>query len=191
MDLNPIPKILVLSTAGQNEITQKAIELGADYYVVKPFDMLALSQRILQMFNSALPTREYHPIDEIELRRNKSNNINEINLEKQISEIIQEAGIPTHIKGYIFIKEALNIIVNDIEILSSISTEIYSSIAKKYNTTSNRVERAIQHAIEYACSEGEVGIINKVLGYTIIKNKDIPTNNEFIFSLLDKLKMKN
>ncbi|WP_416176307.1 sporulation transcription factor Spo0A [Clostridium sp.] len=194
MDIDPMPRIIVLSAVGQDKITQRAINLGADYYVVKPFDMDVFAKRIRQMFNNAIT-------DSSEVKRRSSfitNNIgirefdnNPNNLEQEITNIIHEIGVPAHIKGYIYLREAITMVVNNMELLSAVTKELYPSIAKKYNTTASRVERAIRHAIEVAWSRGQVDIINKIFGYTVHNDKGKPTNSEFIAMVADKLRLKN
>lgn len=192
MNINPMPRIIVLSAVGQDKITQRAITLGADYYVVKPFDMDVFTKRIRQMFNNTISSDETKKtislVDTSEVRISK-NNPND--LEAEITNIIHEIGVPAHIKGYMYLREAITMVVNDMELLSAVTKELYPSIAKKYNTTASRVERAIRHAIEVAWSRGQVETINKIFGYTIHNDKGKPTNSEFIAMVADKLRLKN
>jgi len=193
MDLDPIPKIIVLSAVGQDKITQRAIALGADYYVVKPFDMEVFTKRIRQMFNNTISSdsskKSISFIDTTEPR--KSNRNEPMDLEAEITNIIHEIGVPAHIKGYMYLREAITMVVNDIELLSAVTKELYPSIAKKFNTTASRVERAIRHAIEVAWGRGQVETINKIFGYTIHNAKGKPTNSEFIAMVADKLRLQN
>lgn len=192
MNISPMPRIIVLSAVGQDKITQRAITLGADYYVVKPFDMDVFTKRIRQMFNNTISSddtkRAVSILDntEIKLNRNEPSD-----LESEITAIIHEIGVPAHIKGYMYLREAISMVVNDIELLSAVTKELYPSIAKKYSTTASRVERAIRHAIEVAWSRGQVDTINKLFGYTIHNDKGKPTNSEFIAMVADKLRLKN
>lgn len=183
-----IPKIIVLSAVGQDKITQRAISLGADYYVVKPFELDVFANRIRQMFNGTSNLQEirrsYSVSEEV-----KTNLINN-NLEAEITNIIHEIGVPAHIKGYLYLREAIFMVVNDVELLSAVTKELYPSIAKKFNTTASRVERAIRHAIEVAWSRGQVETINKIFGYTIRNSKGKPTNSEFIAMVADKLRLE-
>jgi two-component system response regulator (stage 0 sporulation protein A) len=193
MDLDPIPKIIVLSAVGQDKITQRAITLGADYYVVKPFDMDVFTKRIRQMFNNTISsdnTRKSVPYDD-ENEPRKSTRSGPMDLEAEITSIIHEIGVPAHIKGYMYLREAITMVVNDIELLSAVTKELYPSIAKKFNTTASRVERAIRHAIEVAWGRGQVETINKIFGYTIHNAKGKPTNSEFIAMVADKLRLEN
>lgn len=187
-DMAVIPKIIVLSAVGQDKITQRAINLGADYYVVKPFELEVFANRIRQMFNSGLNLQE--PRRSASLSDDHSPNLINNNLESEITNIIHEIGVPAHIKGYLYLREAIFMVVNDVELLSAVTKELYPSIAKKFNTTASRVERAIRHAIEVAWSRGQVETINKIFGYTIHNSKGKPTNSEFIAMVADKLRLK-
>jgi two-component system, response regulator, stage 0 sporulation protein A len=192
MNINPMPRIIVLSAVGQDKITQRAITLGADYYVVKPFDMDVFTKRIRQMFNNTISGDETkRTISLIETTEIKVNKKEPIDLEQEITSIIHEIGVPAHIKGYMYLREAITMVVNDMELLSAVTKELYPSIAKKFNTTASRVERAIRHAIEVAWGRGQVETINKLFGYTIHNDKGKPTNSEFIAMVADKLRLKN
>ena len=180
MDLDKMPRVIVLSAVGQDKITQQAITLGADYYVVKPFDMDIFTKRIREMFNTQDVEREA-----------AATSRGPIDLETEITSIIHEIGVPAHIKGYMYLREAITMVVNDMELLSAVTKELYPSIAKKYNTTASRVERAIRHAIEVAWGRGQVDAINKLFGYTVHNEKGKPTNSEFIAIIADKLRLKN
>ncbi|GAA0743425.1 sporulation transcription factor Spo0A [Clostridium oceanicum] len=192
MDMDSMPRVIVLSAVGQDKITQRAISLGADYYVVKPFDMDVFTKRIRQMFNNTISSEEIKravplaDISQVKVTRNEP-----ADLEQEITNIIHEIGVPAHIKGYMYLREAITMVVNDMELLSAVTKELYPSIAKKYNTTASRVERAIRHAIEVAWSRGQVDTINRIFGYTIHNDKGKPTNSEFIAMVADKLRLKN
>ncbi|WP_154826356.1 sporulation transcription factor Spo0A, partial [Clostridium butyricum] len=158
MDLEKTPRIIILSAVGQDKITQQAITLGADYYTVKPFDMEVFTKRIREMFNSA-PTiqessaqsnRVSYPTTSSYILTSEPKSKTPVDLETEITNIIHEIGVPAHIKGYMYLREAITMVVNDMELLSAVTKELYPSIAKKYNTTASRVERAIRHAIEVA-----------------------------------------
>ena len=152
MNLPKMPKIIVLSAVGQDKITQSAINLGADYYIVKPFDFV---------------------------------------IETEITNIIHEIGVPAHIKGYLYLREAIKMVIENVELLGAVTKELYPSIAKKFNTTPSRVERAIRHAIEVAWSRGKVDTINQLFGYTVHNTKGKPTNSEFIAMIADKLRLEH
>ncbi|WP_353095874.1 sporulation transcription factor Spo0A [Tissierella praeacuta] len=183
-----LPKVIILSAVGQDKITQRAIELGAHYYVVKPFDFRIFMKRLKQVAG----------IDDNIIRVKESSEIfmpnkyesTEKNLETQITKIIHEIGIPAHIKGYLYLREAIAMVVEDMDFLGAITKELYPSIATKFNTTPSRVERAIRHAIEVAWTRGKVDTINRLFGYTINNNKGKPTNSEFIALIADKLRLE-
>ncbi|MFX0548948.1 sporulation transcription factor Spo0A [Hathewaya histolytica] len=194
MNLDPMPRIIVLSAVGQDRITQRAITLGADYYVVKPFDMDIFTKRIRQMFNNTIVTdgiKKSVVVEEGDSTPVREDKKGPFDLEAEITNIIHEIGVPAHIKGYMYLREAITMVVENIELLSAVTKELYPSIAKKYNTTASRVERAIRHAIEVAWSRGQVETINKLFGYTIHNDKGKPTNSEFIAMVADKLRLKN
>jgi len=178
------PKIIVLSAVGQDKITQKAITLGADYYIVKPFDLNILVDRVRQMVDINADFMQ-PTLKKDSVLADKKNN-----LEAQITNIIHEIGIPAHIKGYFYIREAIYMVINNVELLSAVTKELYPSIASKYNTTPSRVERAIRHAIEVAWSRGCVETLNSLFGYTTTKDRGKPTNSEFIAMISDKLRMQ-
>jgi len=186
-----IPKIIVLSAVGQDKITQRAINLGAEYYVLKPFDMDVLSKRIRQLFTLDSSINETSRNSLLINHYESHNDISDANnLEAEITDIMHDVGIPAHIKGYQYIREAITMVVNDVELLSAVTKELYPSIAKKHNTTPSRVERAIRHAIEVASSRGKVESIDKLFGYTTNNGKGKPTNSEFIAMVADKLRLK-
>ena len=197
MNLEKMPRVIILSAVGQDKITQQAITLGADYYVVKPFDMDIFIKRIREMFNTQQLTtnkvnRQASVSQSSILSSNPSISYNEpVDLETEITNIIHEIGVPAHIKGYMYLREAITMVVNDMELLSAVTKELYPSIAKKYNTTASRVERAIRHAIEVAWGRGQIDDINKLFGYTVHNDKGKPTNSEFIAIIADKLRLKN
>ena len=192
MDLDKMPRVIVLSAVGQDKITQHAITLGADYYVVKPFDMDIFTKRIREMFNTQdVETKRRSVSTQVVEREAAATSRGPIDLETEITSIIHEIGVPAHIKGYMYLREAITMVVNDMELLSAVTKELYPSIAKKYNTTASRVERAIRHAIEVAWGRGQVDAINKLFGYTVHNEKGKPTNSEFIAIIADKLRLKN
>lgn len=192
MDLDKMPRVIVLSAVGQDKITQQAITLGADYYVVKPFDMDIFTKRIREMFNTQdVETKRRSVSTQVVEREAAATSRGPIDLETEITSIIHEIGVPAHIKGYMYLREAITMVVNYMELLSAVTKELYPSIAKKYNTTASRVERAIRHAIEVAWGRGQVDAINKLFGYTVHNEKGKPTNSEFIAIIADKLRLKN
>jgi len=178
------PICIILSAITQDKITQKAIELGAEYYIAKPFDLETLVSRIRQL-KEQLKT----PLQKggIGMRSQKNR---EVNLETKITGILHDIGVPAHIRGYHYMREAIMMAVDDLDILNYITKELYPTIARKCNTTPSRVERAIRHAIEVAWSRGKVEIIDSLFGYTINNHKGKPTNSEFIALIADRLRLE-
>ncbi|MGD8191529.1 sporulation transcription factor Spo0A [Brevibacillus ginsengisoli] len=182
MRLQPQPKIIMLTAFGQEEITKKAVELGASYCILKPFDMEVLAQRIRQIITNKT---SFKPSIKSSALAPKGRN-----LDASITNIIHEIGVPAHIKGYLYLREAITMVYNDVELLGSITKVLYPDIAKKFNTTASRVERAIRHAIEVAWSRGNLDSISSLFGYTISNSKAKPTNSEFIAMVADKLRIE-
>ena len=192
-ELDKKPICIMLSAVGQDKITQRAISLGAEYYMVKPFDIELLMQRIREIKNfKPRGTRNNFVLREI--KRTPYVNVNsdkaEDNLEALVTNIIHGVGVPAHIKGYQYLREAIIMSVNDTEMLNSITKILYPTIAKKYQTTSSRVERAIRHAIEVAWNRGRMDTIDELFGYTINAEKGKPTNSEFIALIADKIRLE-
>jgi two-component system response regulator (stage 0 sporulation protein A) len=179
LGLQPIPYIICLSAIGQEELIRRAIELGARYYMVKPFDMETMIRRIREIIKKSEPTKFNMP-----------SAIKSENLEEKISNIFLTIGIPAHIKGYHFLREAIKMVVEDSELINQITKELYPGIARKFNTTPSKVERAIRHAIDVAWSRGRVENINQLFGYVVYGKNDKPTNGEFIALVADKLSME-
>lgn len=161
------------------------MELGASYFVLKPFDMDMLVSQIRQTSKkgSVLKSSPGMAASKPESKP--------VNLDASITSIIHEIGVPAHIKGYMYLREAIAMVYNDIELLGSITKVLYPEIAKKYNTTASRVERAIRHAIEVAWSRGNIESISTLFGYTVSMTKAKPTNSEFIAMVADKLRLEH
>lgn len=176
------PKIIVLSAVGQDKITQKATNLGADYYIVKPFDLNILVDRIRGINMESVELGKPNATINSQDKSKK--------LKIEITNVIHEIGVPAHIKGYFYLREAIYMVINDVELLSAVTKVLYPTIAEKFNTTSSRVERAIRHAIEVAWNRGCVETLNNLFGYTIPREKGKPTNSEFIAMIADKLRME-
>lgn len=183
-----LPNVIMLTAFGQEDVTKKAVELGASYFILKPFDMENLGNHIRQVSGSRnslssrkAPSSAYRSPSEPKPR----------NLDASITSIIHEIGVPAHIKGYLYLREAIAMVYNDIELLGSITKVLYPDIAKKYNTTASRVERAIRHAIEVAWSRGNIDSISSLFGYTVSMSKAKPTNSEFIAMVADKLRLEH
>lgn len=192
MDLQPQPKIIMLTAFGQENITQKAVQLGASYYILKPFDMEILTNRIRQLVSVNQPAM---PMMSSSMGGALKTNVVQLpkskNLDANITTIIHEIGVPAHIKGYQYLREAITMVYNNIEILGAITKTLYPAIAEKYKTTPSRVERAIRHAIEVAWTRGNIDSISHLFGYTINISKAKPTNSEFIAMVADKLRIEH
>ncbi|MDN4619655.1 sporulation transcription factor Spo0A [Paenibacillus sp. PsM32] len=198
MNLSPAPKIIMLTAFGQENITQRAVQLGASYYILKPFDMEVLVSRVRQLVGSPITNSggNMQPGNSSNSMGNKVNNglppvTRGKNLDANITAIIHEIGVPAHIKGYQYLREAITMVYNNIEILGSITKTLYPAIADKFKTTPSRVERAIRHAIEVAWTRGNIDSISHLFGYTINISKSKPTNSEFIAMVADKLRIEH
>ena len=186
LNLEKQPNVIMLTAFGQEDVTKKAVDLGAAYFILKPFDMENLASRIRQVSGKTAPI----------IKRNSGSNVvrtenSPKNLDASITSIIHEIGVPAHIKGYLYLREAISMVYNDIELLGSITKVLYPDIAKKFNTTASRVERAIRHAIEVAWSRGNIDSISSLFGYTVSMSKAKPTNSEFIAMVADKLRLEH
>ena len=181
-----VPKIVILSALGQESITQKAINMGASYYLVKPFDLGSLVGRLNLL--AGLEPEKKAKISMSGVIRNTGDDPEP--LEVSITNIIHEVGVPAHIKGYHYLRDAIAMVVDNMEVLGAVTKELYPAIAEKNHTTPSRVERAIRHAIEVAWNRGKIETINALFGYTIQNDKGKPTNSEFIAIIADKLRLE-
>ena len=180
------PSFVIMSAIGQEAITEDAFNKGANYYIMKPFDCEIVLNRIKSIKGSG--TRKLHDARKLNPNETKGDYI-ERNLESDVTSVIHEVGVPAHIKGYQYLRDAIMMSVNDMEMLNSITKILYPTIAKKNATTSSRVERAIRHAIEVAWSRGKMETIEELFGYTIHMGKGKPTNSEFIALIADKIRL--
>ena len=178
---------IVVSAVGQERITENAFNLGADYYILKPFDNQMLLNRIKHVRRAS--ERRIRQIGR-QPERTEDNPVPVRNLETDVTNIIHEIGVPAHIKGYQYLRDAIILSVNDMEMLNSITKILYPTIAKKHQTTASRVERAIRHAIEVAWSRGKMDTIDELFGYTVSTGKGKPTNSEFIALIADKIRLE-
>ncbi len=177
------PICIIISAITQDKTIQKAMELGAEYYISKPFDLDSLVLRVRQ-----LKEQFRHPVISGFGARSEKNKA--VNLETKVTGVLHEIGVPAHIRGYHYMREAIMMAVDDIDVLNYITKELYPTIAKKCNTTPSRVERAIRHAIEVAWNRGKVDVLDSMFGYTISNNKGKPTNSEFIALIADRLRLE-
>lgn len=195
MQLKKKPYVIILTSFGQEMITQKALSLGADYFILKPFDMENLVKHMSLLFTESRNQTKFmdKPASAVFERPVESSYQGQktMNLDNSITAIIHEIGIPAHIKGYMYLREAITMVYNNAELIGCVTKILYPDIAKKYNTTASRVERAIRHSIEVAWSRGNMEAISSIFGYTVSLSRTKPTNSEFIAMVADKLRLEN
>ena len=172
------PSFIVVSMVSNQNIFMEASAAGADLCLLKPYNIESLCEHITTLVNNRSRTAEPNAPE-------KSSDI-----ETQVTKIIHQIGVPAHIKGYQYLRTAILLTVNDSDIINSVTKVLYPSVAKKYQTTTSRVERAIRHAIEVAWDRGDVDTLNSYFGYTIQNNRGKPTNSEFIAMIADNLRLK-
>ena len=181
---------VVVTSVGSQYLIRCAFEIGASFYILKPYNPEQLILRIRQIYGRKKEL-EYEIAEEfICVSNNKNDLIPAHNIESDVTDIIRDIGIPANIKGYQYIREGIIMAVNDINMLNYITKLLYPTIAKKYKTTSSSVERAIRHAIEVAWNRGQIDVINDIFGYTVNAGKGKPTNSEFIALIADKLRIE-
>ena len=180
-DMEDKPKVLVSSSSSLGNLYDMASRYGAAYYMIKPQREESLCDAIRDMLGIR---REYG------LDIKKSTSDDTYDLETMVTEFIHELGVPAHIKGYHYLRTAIMMVVKDMDLLNYITKELYPEIAKAYQTTSSRVERAIRHSIEVAWTRGKPQTMNEVFGYTINTGKGKPTNSEFIAMIADRIRLK-
>ncbi len=180
-DGNKMPMVMAMSGFDNPRLEKETLSAGASYYFLKPFDMHTLAERIIQLSNWRNDTS---PVI------SKDNVVTDSDLELLITEIIHQIGVPAHIKGYHYLREAIILSVKNTDVINSVTKLLYPTVAKKHKTTSSRVERAIRHAIEVAWDRGDVDVLNSYFGYTIQNSRGKPTNSEFIAMIADKLRLQ-
>ena len=172
------PKVLVLSGFARGSVAELAAATGADYYMLKPCRLTAVAERVRQL--AAL--RDTEDSGDGDERSGK--------LENVVTSIIHEIGVPAHIKGYQYLREAIIIAVGDMDVINAVTKILYPEVAKRFGTTASRVERAIRHAIEVAWDRGDLDTLQRFFGYTVSNTKGKPTNSEFIALIADKLQLQ-
>lgn len=187
--LDYLPLCIMLSAVGQDKVTKKAMCLGAQYYIIKPFEMEVLVKRIRELvknqpMETLSPTLKDVKTTYIEVDKSK------LNLEAKVTNIIHDVGVPAHIKGYQYLRDGIIMAVKDVDIINQITKQLYPDLARKYRTTPSRVERAIRHAIEVAWNRGQIESMENIFGYTVNSNRGKPTNSEFIAMIADKLRLE-
>lgn len=174
------PMVMAMSSFDSSRLEKETLEAGAGYYFLKPFDMNTMAQRIITLSG-------WHKSDMPVI---KDNVVTDNELYMMITEIIHQIGVPAHIKGYHYLRDAILMSVKDGEVINSVTKLLYPTVAKKHKTTSSRVERAIRHAIEVAWDRGNVDTLDSYFGYTIQNDRGKPTNSEFIAMIADKLRLQ-
>ena len=181
LKLKKRPITVVLSGVENGVFEQQLLSSGADYYFIKPVEVSFMTERIAGL--SGVPAKENGSIV-------KLNGKNDTDLEIVVSDIMHELGVPAHIKGYQYLREAIILTVNSPDMMSSVTKVLYPTVAKSFGTTPSRVERAIRHAIEVAWDRGDIDVLSSYFGYTIQNSRGKPTNSEFIAMISDKLRLK-
>ncbi len=175
------PLYFVMSGFCSTKLESEALSAGASYFFIKPFDFSVVAERILQLSGKTKKT---------DVIVNDNTPVTDLDLEVIVTEIIHQIGVPAHIKGYHYLRDAIVMSVRNTELINSVTKCLYPAIAKKHKTTSSRVERAIRHAIEVAWDRGDVDVLNSYFGYTIHTSRGKPTNSEFIAMISDKLRLR-
>jgi len=172
---NIVKNVIVATSYNAMEVIRQVSEYGVNYYILKPFDFEDLEKRILQLSDNKLEGKS------IDFKRN--------NLQISITKMLHELGIPSHIKGYQYIRDAVEIIYERPEIIGGITKELYPELAEKFETTVSRVERAIRHAIEVSWNRGDWDFMEEIFGHSVDIDKAKPTNSEFMVTIADKLRL--
>ena len=175
------PMVMAMSSFDNPRLEKETLEAGASYYFLKPFDINTMAERIIRLSGWR---NEISPVVV------KDNVVTDPELELMVTEIIHQIGVPAHIKGYHYLREAIILSVKNSEIINSVTKLLYPTVAKHHGTTSSRVERAIRHAIEVAWDRGDIDVLNSYFGYTIQNDRGKPTNSEFIAMISDKLRLR-
>jgi len=182
LNLAKRPQIMIMSSFDNPNLEREALLAGADYYFLKPFDADEMAERILTLNGKSR-------IDP--MHRNHIQGAQKMgSLEMRVTEIIHQIGVPAHIKGYQYLRDAIIMAINDDDIINAVTKRLYPAVATKHSTTSSRVERAIRHAIEVAWDRGDVDVLNSYFGYTIHNGRGKPTNSEFIAMISDRFRLQ-
>ncbi len=174
------PLVMLMSGFDNPALEREAMSAGADYYFLKPFDAAEMASRILTLCG------EMPQVGETVRRREVQGS----SLEMRVTEIIHQIGVPAHIKGYQYLRDAILMAIEDEQIINAVTKRLYPAVAKRHATTSSRVERAIRHAIEVAWDRGDIDVLNSYFGYTIHNSRGKPTNSEFIAMIADKFRLQ-
>lgn len=177
--LSKKPFVAVLSSMDSQSFEEQMINAGADYYFIKPVEPQLVAKRIVSMTSWRSE----------KLRHDSNAVYSDADIEMEISDVMRQIGVPAHIKGYQYLRSAIKFCITDDQMISSVTKLLYPTVAKMYNTTASRVERAIRHAIEVAWDRGDVDVLSSYFGYTIQSQRGKPTNSEFIAMIADKMKL--
>ena len=184
MVLTKRPKIITITASPTEDFMRAAHKLGADYQMSRRMDIKDILDRV------RLIAEKNASGDAIEDYHGKIKKFQSEDMELTVTKAIHEIGVPAHIKGYTYLREAIMLVLKNTDLINSITKELYPTVAKTYATSSSRVERAIRHAIEVAWARGDVEILNAIFGFTINQAKGKPTNSEFIAMIADKLRLQ-
>lgn len=171
------PTVIMISGVDNQRLQTEILNAGADYYFIKPFETELLAQRIEQITQWSSSSND------------SLTNVKKPDIEIIVSDIMHQIGVPAHIKGYQYLRNAIILSIEDPEMMGSVTKVLYPTVAKNFNTTPSRVERAIRHAIEVAWDRGDVDVLASYFGYTIQNERGKPTNSEFIAMISDKLRL--
>ncbi len=178
------PHVIITSSLSTDKMAQKCMSLGAEYFMIKPVNFDSVVSTIKTLCDTSPIQSPSFSIIEENKRGDK------IDVETRVTEMIHEIGIPAHIKGYQYLRNAIMLVIENLDIINSITKKLYPTVAENFNTTSSRVERAIRHAIEVAWDRGDTEVLNSIFGYTIATSKGKPTNSEFIAMIADRLRLQ-
>jgi two-component system response regulator (stage 0 sporulation protein A) len=180
-----MPKVIVLSGFKHDKTAQDCMDLGASYYMARPIGYSSVRDAIHRICDTAVVEKAAKPGigRKFEICENPD-------VETMVTEMIHEIGIPAHIKGYQYLRHAIMLVIDNLDVINSITKTLYPTVAQDFRTTSSRVERAIRHAIEVAWDRGDTEVLNSIFGYTIATSKGKPTNSEFIAMIADRLRLQ-
>lgn len=184
-ELKKHPAFIVITAVGQERITEDAFRKGANYYILKPFN----NETVLGRIKHTNQGKRLRP-EGIKEGEPVVCGQSQVNLEARVTDMIHEIGIPAHIKGYHYLRDAILMAVEDMDVLNAITKVLYPTVAKIHQTTASRVERAIRHAIEVAWSRGKLDTLDQLFGYTVSNGKGKPTNSEFIALIADTIRLE-
>ena len=173
-----LPLLIVSASFSSEALEREVMNSGASYYALKPYNLESICEDIITLLNKDKNSNSIHRI------------YDSFGIEVKVTEILHEIGVPAHIKGYNYLRDSIIMSIENPEIINAVTKQLYPGVAKKYETTSSRVERAIRHAIEVAWDRGDVDVLNSYFGYTIHNERGKPTNSEFIAMISDKLRLQ-